>query len=202
MSRGTLSIGANETTCLYLLPEVLGAFKKAHPQVQIDITRGISRTITERVINGTLNLGIVTMPVTDSRLEARTIHEDELTLVVGPAHRLASRRSVKMKELEDEPFILHRVGTTTRERLMRHFIDGGVNIKVTMELASIETIKRFVSIGLGISIVPRLCIERELQDGALRSIAIQKARFKRRLGLIFNPSRHQSRAARAFSDLF
>jgi DNA-binding transcriptional LysR family regulator len=85
----------------------------------------------------------------NSHLETITIHHDEMALIVAPSHALASRRSVKMANLEDEPFILHKIGTTTRERLVKHFSDGGVKMKVTMELASIETIKRFVSIRNG-----------------------------------------------------
>jgi DNA-binding transcriptional LysR family regulator len=201
LSRGTLRLGANETTCLYLLPEVLSAFTRAYPQVQVDIHRAITRSITERVIEGKLDFGIVTLPVRNSRLESLTIHRDEMALIVGPAHALASRRSVKMSDLEAEPFILHKIGTTTRERLVKHFNEGGVKIKVTMELASIETIKRFVSIGMGISIVPRLCISKEIEDGSLRALTIRDARFQRKLGLIFNKDRYQSQAARAFLDL-
>ena len=106
-----------------------------------------------------------------------------------------------MADLEQEPFILHKVGTTTRERLIKHFTDGGVKMKVTMELASIETIKRFVSIGMGISIVPRLCIGKEINDGSLRALVIRDARFQRKLGLIYKKDRYQSQAARAFLDL-
>ena len=201
LNRGTLSLGANETTCLYLLPEVLTAFKRAHPQVQVDIHRGISRSIVEKVIEGTLNFGIVTLPVTDARLEKITIHQDELALIVSPTHWLASRRSVQMAELENEQFILHKIGTTTRERLIKHFIDGGVKLKVTMELASIETIKRFVSIGMGISIVPRLCIAKELEEGRLRALSIRNAQLQRRLGLIYNKGRYQSQVAKAFLSL-
>ncbi|HYV06764.1 MAG TPA: LysR family transcriptional regulator [Blastocatellia bacterium] len=201
LGRGTLRLGANETTCLYLLPEVLSAFKQAFPQVQVDIHRAITRSITERIMDGSLDFGIVTMPVKHPRLEVLTIHHDELALVVGPQHRLASRRSVKMSELEEEPFILHRVGTTTRERLVKHFNEGGVKLKVTMELASIETIKRFVSIGMGISIVPRLCIAREVEEESLRALTIRDARFRRQLGLIYNKDRHQSQAALAFLKL-
>jgi DNA-binding transcriptional LysR family regulator len=184
-----------------VLPEVLSAFKQAYPQIQVEIHRAITRQITERVIEGALDFGIVTLPIRNPRLEVITIHRDELALIVGPTHELASRRSVKIKELENEPFILHRVGTTTRERLVNHFDDGGVKMKVTMELASIETIKRFVSIGMGISIVPRLCIARELEDGSLHSLAIRNTRFKRQLGLIYNKARNQSQAARAFLAL-
>jgi DNA-binding transcriptional LysR family regulator len=201
LNRGTLRLGANETTCLYLLPEVLGAFKRDHPQIQVDIQRAITRSITERVIDGALDFGIVTMPVRNPRLEAITIHRDELALIIGPAHELASRRSVRMLDLEDEPFILHKIGTTTRERLVKHFNDGGVKLKVTMELASIETIKRFVSIGMGISIVPRLCIAREIAEGSLRALTIRDARLQRKLGLIYRKERYQSQAARAFLEL-
>jgi DNA-binding transcriptional LysR family regulator len=201
LNRGTLRLGANETTCLYLLPEVLGAFKRDYPQVQVDIHRAITRSITERVIDGTLDVGIVTLPVKNPRLEAITIHRDEMALIVGPAHSLSSRRSVKMSDLKDEPFILHKIGTTTRERLVKHFNDGGAKIKVTMELASIETIKRFVSIGMGISIVPRLCIGKEIQEGSLRALAIRDARLGRRLGIIYNRDRYLSQAARAFLAL-
>ena len=201
LNRGTLRLGANETTCLYLLPEVLADFKKAYPQVQVDIQRAITRSITERVVEGTLDFGIVTLPVKDSHLEAITIHRDAMALIVGPGHSLSSRRSVRMSDLADEPFILHKIGTTTRERLVKHFDDGGVKIKVTMELASIETIKRFVSIGMGISIVPRLCISKEIQEGSLAALEIRDARFQRKLGLIYNKGRYQSQAARAFLAL-
>jgi DNA-binding transcriptional LysR family regulator len=201
LSRGTLRLGANETTCLYLLPEVLSAFTQAYPRVRVDIHRAITRSITERVIEGKLDFGIVTLPIKNSRLEALTIHHDEMALIVGPAHALASRRSVKMNDLEAEPFILHKIGTTTRERLVKHFNDGGVKIKVTMELASIETIKRFVSIGMGISIVPRLCISKEIEEGSLKALSIRDARFQRKLGLIYNKDRYQSQAARAFLEL-
>lgn len=201
LSRGSLSLGANETTCLYLLPDVLSAFKQAYPQVQVDIHRAISRTITERVIEGSLDFGIVTLPARDQKLQTMTIHDDELTLIVGPEHRLASRRSAQIKELEGEPFILHKVGTRTRERLTKRFSDNGVKIKVAIEMASIETIKRFVSIGMGISIVPRLCISKEVEEGNLRALTVRGARFKRRLGLIHNRDRYLSKAARAFLDL-
>ena len=201
LGRGTLKLGANETTCLYLLPEVLASFKQAYPQVQVDIQRAITRSITEKVVDGSLDFGIVTLPVHNPRLEAITIHQDDMALIVSPSHRLASRRSVQMKELAGEPFILHKIGTTTRERLVKHFNDGGVKMKVTMELASIETIKRFVSIGMGISIVPRLCIEKEIEEGSLRALTIRDARFQRRLGLVYNKDRYQSQAARAFLAL-
>ena len=84
---------------------------------------------------------------------------------------------------------------------MKHFNDGGVKMRVTMELASIETIKRFVSIRMGISIVSRLCISKEIEDGTLRALSIRDARFQRKLGLIYNRDRYQSQAARAFLDL-
>jgi len=84
---------------------------------------------------------------------------------------------------------------------VKHFNDGGVKIKVSMELASIETIKRFVSIGMGISIVPRLCIAKEIEEGSLKALSIRDARFQRKLGLIYNKDRYQSQAARAFLAL-
>ena len=201
LSRGTLRLGANETTCLYVLPEVLASFKQAYPQVQVDIHRAITRSITERILEGTLDFGIVTLPIKNSRLEVLTIHSDEMALIVSPTHALASRRSVKMSDLENEPFILHKIGTTTRERLVKHFNEGGVKMKVTMELASIETIKRFVAIGMGISIVPRLCIAKEIEEGSLKALSIRDARFQRKLGLIYNKDRYQSQAARAFLSL-
>src|SRR6185295_4915794 len=99
LGRGTLRLGANETTCLYLLPEVLAAFQQAYPQVKVDIYFFNDRATTERILDGSLDFGIVTLPVKQARLAVLTIHRDELALVVGPVHPLASRRSVKMSEL-------------------------------------------------------------------------------------------------------
>jgi len=103
-----------------------------------------------------------------------------------------------MNDLEDQPFILHKIGTTTRERLVKHFNEGGVKDEDHNGTASIETIKRFVSIGMGISIVPRCASTKKIKDGSLRALTIRDARFQRKLGLIYNRDRYQSQAARAF----
>ena len=195
--KGKILIGANEATCLYVLPQIFTLFKKKYPDVQISIYRNFSKKVLEKVRSNQLDFGIVTLPVPEQELNILPIAEDELWLITSPDHPLAMESSLDLEDLASYPFIFHAAGTT-RERLRKHFGSRWDRLNISMELASIETIKKFVSIGMGISIVPKRYAEQESRQGTLCLLPLRNLNLIRKLGLIYRKNRYLSRACIVF----
>jgi LysR family transcriptional regulator, low CO2-responsive transcriptional regulator len=198
--KGKILIGANEATCIYVLPQIFALFKEKYPEVQISIYRNFSKKVVDKILDNQLDFGIVTLPVANRDLNVMPIAEDELWLVTSPSHPLALRTTINLNEVVPYPIIFHKAGTT-RERLMKHFGKLWEKLNISMELASIETIKKFVSIGMGISIVPKSYVHNESEQGTLRLIRIKNLKMIRKLGLIYRKNRYLSRASKAFLEV-
>ena len=198
--KGKVHIGANEATCIYVLPQLFTVFKEKYPEVQISIYRNFSKKVVDKILENQLDFGIVTLPVQERDLHLMPIAEDELWLITSPNHPLANRASVALEQVVTYPFIFHKAGTT-RERLMKQFGPLWEKLNISMELASIETIKKFVSIGMGISIVPKSYVSDEIERGTLRLVRIKNLKLIRKLGLIYRKNRYLSRGARAFLEV-
>jgi DNA-binding transcriptional LysR family regulator len=197
---GKLIVGANEATCLYVLPQVFAEFKQKYPQVGISIYRSFSNKILQKMAESEVDLGIVTLPVTQNNLQVIPIFEDELHVVVPAGHPFAKRNSVKVEDLVKEPLIFPK-GGHTRELLERIFRKYRNQLQISMELASVETIKKFVGAGLGVSLLSRSYATIEEQTGVLRLVPIQGMKLVRKLGLVYRTDRHLSRAAQAFAEV-
>jgi LysR family transcriptional regulator, low CO2-responsive transcriptional regulator len=198
--KGKILIGANEATCIYVLPQIFALFKRKYPEVQISIYRNFSKKVVDKILDNQLDFGIVTLPVANRDVNVMPIAEDELWLITSPSHPLGSRTTINLNEVVPYPIIFHKAGTT-RERLMKHFGKLWDKLNISMELASIETIKKFVSIGMGISIVPKSYVHSEREQGTLRLIRIKNLKMIRKLGLIYRRKRYLSRASKAFLEV-
>src|SRR5580704_1325348 len=107
-SAGRLTIGANESSTLYLLDHI-DKFRRQYPKIKVQIRRSLSSKIPAELIDGDLELGILTYDPEDDRLVSRVIFTDHLAFVISPAHRLAARAEVSIAELGGETFIAHNV---------------------------------------------------------------------------------------------
>jgi len=197
---GKLVVGANEATCLYVLPQVFAGFKRKYPQVGISIYRNFSHKILQKMAEHQVDIGIVTLPVTQNNLKVMPIFEDELQVVVPAKHPLAKRAAVKIEDLVPEPLIFPK-GGHTRELLDKIFRKYQHQLHISMELASVESIKKFVGAGLGISLLSRTYAEMETKSGILKLIPLQGMKLVRRLGLVYRTDHHLSRAVQAFADV-
>ena len=197
---GKLIVGANEATCLYVLPQVFAEFKRKHPQVGISVYRSFSHKILQKMAESEVDVGIVTLPVSQNNLKVIQIYEDELHVMVPASHPFAKRSSVKVEDLVKEPLIFPK-GGHTRELLERIFRKYRNQLQISMELASVESIKKFVGAGLGVSLLSRGYAEIESKAGILKLIPIQGMKLVRRLGLVYRTDRHLSRAAQAFAEV-
>src|SRR5580693_5331306 len=107
-SAGRLTIGANESSTLYLLDHIED-YRRRFPKIKVQIRRSASSKIPAELIDGDLELGILTYDPEDERLISKVIYTDHLAFIVSPAHRLASRKDISITELGSETFIAHNV---------------------------------------------------------------------------------------------
>jgi len=198
--RGALAIGANEATCLYVLPDHFAEYQRLYPAVQINIYRNFSRKILEKVEDGSIDVGIVTLPVRSPSLKVHPIFRDRLLLVTSTDHPLARRRSVRIAEIAEYPLIFPRTGHT-RAMLDKHFRPHRGSMRVAMELPSVGMIKGFVAAGLGISLISSSFARDEVASGQVKLVDIEDVDIHRELGLVYRRDRTLPRAATAFISL-
>jgi DNA-binding transcriptional LysR family regulator len=198
--RGVLAIGANEATCLYVLPDYFAEYQRLYPGVQISIYRNFSRKILEKVEDGSIDVGIVTLPVRSPSLKVHPIFRDRLVLVAPPDHPLARHQSVRIEEIARYPLIFPRTGHT-RATLDKYFRPFRTSLRVTMELTSIGLIKRFVAAGLGVSLISASFARDDVASGQLKLVEIEDVDIHRELGLVYRRDRTLPKAATTFIAL-
>src|SRR5262249_9442351 len=182
--RGEIVVGANEGTCLHILPEVFAEFKKQYPDVAINITRADYAKILESVIDNSVDFGVVSLPVTDNRLTVVLIHRDELLIIAPPQHPLAKMKSATVADAAKFPLIVPRAGHT-RDALESLFHERKLKPRYTMELDSSELLKRFVAADAGVGFIARSHVQEDVRAGALAAIPIFDAQVRRDLALVF-----------------
>src|SRR6201997_2216145 len=110
--RGEIIVGANEGTCLHILPEVFAEFKRQYPDVAVNIKRADYAKILESVIDNSVDFGVVSLPVTDPRLTIVLIHRDELVIIAPPHHPLGRLKSAAIADASKFPLIVPKAGHT------------------------------------------------------------------------------------------
>ena len=198
--RGEIVVGANEGTCLHILPEVFAQFKRDYPKVAVSIKRSDYARILESILENVVDFGVVSLPVTDNRLEAQMIHRDELVVITAPSHALAAKKSVTVAEVSAYPLVLPKLGHT-RDALDALFYDHHLKPNLAMELDSSELLKRFVAADVGVGFIARSNIEEDIRANALVAITLADAQIRRDLALVFRKDKSLSRAAKAFMDI-
>lgn len=198
--RGEIVVGANEGTCLHILPEVFAQFKRDYPGVSVSIKRADYARILESVLENAVDFGVVSLPVNDNRLQAELIHRDELVVITPPRHPLASKKTVTVAEVAAFPLVVPKAGHT-RDALDTLFYDRKLKPNLTMELDSSELLKRFVAADVGIGFIACSNIVEDIRAKALAAIPMADAQVRRDLALVFRKDKSLSRAAKAFMDI-
>ncbi len=197
---GTLSIGANEGTFLYVLPRVLAKYHKQFPKVKISVYRSFTHKVTEKVEEGAVDLGVLTMPVKSPSLEVIPVFRDRILLMAGPASPLFKKKSATLEELAAQPIILPKTGSIRKimEKQLRPYRD---NLNVTMELTSVVMIKRFVRAGFGVSLICRNFAAENVRRDEVRLLKVEGLDLWRELALVYRKDRSLPLIASAFVDV-
>ena len=198
LKRGRVRVGANESTSLYLLPDLILSFRDQYPDIKVEIYRHVSNLLPREVLERNVDFALMASEPADRDLEAFPVLKDELVLIMSPKHPLAGRPSVKVKDLGKESFVAHNVVTGSRLKVIEAFARQHTPLNIILELATIETIKRFVQKRVGLAFVPRMCVKDELERGVLSSVPVRGLTHNRVLWAAHCKGSNLSPAAAAF----
>lgn len=199
-SAGRLTIGANESTTLYLL-KFIERYRQLYPKVKVQVRRSLSSKIPAELRDGNLELGVISYDPDGEHLASTVIYTDALAFVVSPAHRLAHRKTVSITELGQETFIAHNVISPYREVVLREFQRHHVPLNMEVEMPTIETIRKLVQSNQGVAFMPRMCVEQEIAQGSLCEVKVKELHVERKIRLVYPMRRALSHAARAFLEV-
>ena len=202
--RGNLTIGTSQTIGIYLLPRVLALFAQNYPQIDLKVQVNSTRVIAKNVINRKIDLAVVGGEIPDEfkqNLRLEHFVEDEFSLIISKSHPFAIKKKIPKKDLYHLNFI-----TLNSNSTIRKFIDNILSqnqietkqLKIIMQLNSIEGIKTAVSLGLGAAFVSSSAIEKEIELQRIEILKIENIRITRRLTIISNPECYKSKAFEFF----
>lgn len=198
---GRIMLGASTIPGTYILPGLIGQFRRRYPTIQATLRIAGSQTIAARVLEGDLEIGVVGARWTERGLEWTRHFADRLTVVVPVSHPWAGRREVAAEELAGEPFILRESESGTRRVVDEILEELGLkpgSLQEVAEIGSTAAVIEAVRAGLGIAILSARAVEREVRAGSLAVVGIRGARLERPFYLIRRRNRELSPAAAVF----
>jgi len=198
--QGPVIFGANEATCLYLLPDIFAEFQRRFPLVHISIYRNFSHKILQRIEDGSIDIGIVTLPAKSPNLKVHHIHRDRLRFMVSTRNPLAHRTKITLEEVAGQPLIFPKTGYT-RQVLDKLFRPYRSRMHIAMELPSVGMIKRFVAADAGVSFISESFARDYIKAGEVKLLTVEGVDIWRELGLVFRRDRSLPRAAQALIAL-
>lgn len=201
IDRGRLSVGASTTIGSYLVPELFGEFRRAHPGIALELQIANTRAIQSALLAGELDLALTEGFVDADALEVEIFDHDRMKVIVAPDHPWAARRKVRLRELSAAEIVLREAGSGTRDVIEAALAERGVVPRPVMALGSTEAVKRAVAAGLGIAIVSELTVGLELSSGRLVEVAVEGLTIRRALHLLRLGSRRPSASTAAFLQL-
>lgn len=202
LERGKLVLCTSDTTGCYRLPAILKPFQERYPGIDIVVKNATSLRTIQAVMNNEVDLGIATLAYLTPDIESIPLFSRDDVLITHPDHPLARRRTIHLKDLEAYPLILLDQHCASRRLIDDLCRNARVDLDITMELSSIEVIKHFVRIDAGLSIVPSIAIQEELENDVLATVKISdfQGRPRQKMGAIYKKGRYLSRAAQSFLE--
>jgi DNA-binding transcriptional LysR family regulator len=202
LERGRLVICTSDTTGCYYLPPLLQRYRQRHPGIDIVVRNATSPETIQAVRHHEVDLGIVTLPANSDDLVIIPLFSRHDVLIGHPQHPLAQRTSVSLQEIVSYPIILLDKACASRRIIDEVCAQAQVHLQISMELRSIEVIKRFVRIDAGLSIVPAMAIREDVAAGVLASVDVSDFanRALYQMGIIYKKNRYLSHAAQSFLE--
>lgn len=196
-----LRIGAGGAACEHLLPPILQAFHDEFPRVELRVRSGPSPRSIEHLLEGDLDVAMLSLPVNEPKLRIFEIGRDELVVITATTHPLAGRRRVEIGELAGQPLLVYERRSSTYRMVERALLEASIFPRIVMELDHLGAVASMVRAGLGLAIVPRWAVADDLAEGRLAALAIGKSGLARAWGLGLRAEDHQPQTLRGFVRL-
>jgi LysR family transcriptional regulator, transcriptional activator of the cysJI operon len=198
---GSLRVATVYSVGLHELPPYLLEFLRRYPAANIHVEYSRANKIYDDLVSGTADVGIVAYPVRRSGIEVIPFRDDQLVLICAPDHPLAKSRKVEISKLARNRFIAFERDIPTRRAIDRVLRQRGVPVEIVMEFDNIETIKRAVEIGAGVSIVPSQTVRGEVHSGTLVAVEMTGGDLKRPLGILCKKGKERTQVMERFIEV-
>ena len=195
---GSLRVATVYSIGLHALTPAISQYLAEFPQVNLHVEYLRTNRIYESLLAGTIDCGIVACPKAVPQIEVIALHTETLALIMPPDHPLTERESVPLKELDGMPFVAFDHDIPTRGLIDSALKEAGASVEIVHEFDNIETVKRVVEIGLGISLVPEATVTREVHDGTLIVRPLEGVTIQRPTGILLKKGRVPSNALSRF----
>jgi len=195
---GALNVATVYSIGLHALTPAVTTFLRQYPQVNLHLEYLRTDRIYEALLNGAIDCGIVACPRERAGVDILPLLDEPMVIVARPEHVFAKERTIAPERLHGLPFVAFDPDIPTRHLIDAYLSEHGVSVKVSQAFDNIETIKRVVEIGLGVSIVPEPTIEREVRDGTLIARPLASTPLTRPTGVLLPRGRTRSRALEQF----
>lgn len=196
---GRIIIGASTTPGIYLLPAIISSFQQNYPRLEISLEISNTHQVQEHLLLNQLDLGVVGEELTiDPQLIIQPLLADDLLIIAAKEHPLALRKSVSFAEFLTQRLILRERGSSTREVLEQSVHSRSLQLKVAMQLNSIEAIKQAVIANLGVSVISKFTVGLEVKAGLLRAIPFSDLSLSRQINLVYHKEKKLSPVMQVF----
>jgi DNA-binding transcriptional LysR family regulator len=201
LGRGRLRVGASFPVGLYVLPRLLAAYRKEYPAIEVTLAIATTANIEAKVLDNKLDFGLVSADVHHPKLLTLAFKPDELVVIVPPEHKWVSRRNIRAEELPSETFIFAARGAGARAVVEERLKAKGIALTNILDFVNVEGVKHAVEAGLGVSVQPRVAIQREVEAGTL--VAIRLADMDSEIQYVYICRKKQipSSAQKAFVEM-
>lgn len=200
LRRGNLTVTADTSAGVYVVPPLLGWFHRAHPLVNIKLEVVNRRTVLQRVLWNETDLAVMGYPEQSPNLASDPFADNNLVVIASSDHPLAEKSSISLQEFAEEPFLIREPGSGTRITLEKFTATHGVNLNVTMELGNNSAIKEAVAAGLGISVVSEASVILELKAKKLTILPVEHFPLVRQWFVVYSTQRMLSPLAAKFRN--
>jgi DNA-binding transcriptional LysR family regulator len=202
--RGNLTVGASQTIGTYLMPRVLALFAQNYPQIDLKVQVNSTRIIAKNILNREIDIAVVGGEIPEElkkNLSVKNFVEDEFSLIIPKSHPFAAKKKITKEDLYHLNFITLNANSTIRKFIDNILIQNHIQtkqLKIIMQLNSIEGIKTAVSLGLGAAFVSSAAIEKEIELNTIEILKIENIKISRTLSIISNPECYKSKAFEFF----
>jgi len=198
---GSLRVSTIYSVGLHELPSYIKEFLRRYPSARIHVEYNRANKIYDDLVSGTIDLGIVAYPVRRSGIEMIPFHEDQLVMICSTDNPLGKNRKIDLATLAHSRFVAFERDIPTRRAIDRAMRIRNVQVEIIMEFDNVETIKRAVEIGAGISIVPAVTVKNEVQTGTLISVELTGADLRRPLGILCKKGKERTQVMEKFIEV-
>jgi len=167
MGRGRVSIGAGGAICHHVLPAILSEFASRFGKIEVQVVSGFTEETLARTVDGTVDLGLLLLPVNHSGLVVEELPRDELVAIAPRNHPWGELDRVRARDFTGENFVAYARDSRTFRLVERYFLEAGVFPSFGMEISDLEAVKRMVEVGLGVSVVAGFAVHDEVDSGRL-----------------------------------